>query len=68
VLVMPEKKTLMDIIMSGDISISAETLLKIYGRINSNPLTDNITQTLELIKEVQGEPMQLRLPYNLEIK
>jgi len=42
VLVMPEKKTLMDIIMSGDISISAETLLKIYGRINSNPLTDNI--------------------------
>ena len=68
VLVMPEKKTLIDIIMSGDISISAETLLKIYGRINSNPLTDNITQTLELIKEVQGEPMQLRLPYNLEIK
>ena len=68
VLVMPEKKTLIDIIMSGDISISAETLLKIYGRINSNPLADNITQTLELIREVQGEPMQLRLPYNLEIK
>jgi len=68
VLVMPEKKTLIDIIMSGDISISAETLLKIYGRINSNPLTDNITQTLELIKDVQGEPMQLRLPYNLEIQ
>jgi len=68
VLILPEKKTLMDIILNKEISISAETLLKIYGKMSSNPLTDNISRTLELIRDVQGEPVQLRLPYNLEIQ
>ena len=68
VLVMPKKKTLIDIILNREISLSAITLLKIYGAMNSNPLTDNITKTLDLIKDVQREPMQLRTPYNLEIQ
>ncbi len=68
VLIMPEKKTLMDIILSRDISISAGTLLKLYGKMNSNPLTDNISKTLELIRDVQNEPVQLRVPYRLEIQ
>ena len=68
VLIMPEKKTLMDIILNREISVSATTLLKIYGTMNSNPLTENITQTLDLIKDVQREPMQLRIPYNLQVQ
>ena len=67
-LILPEKKTLMDIILNREISISAVTLLKIYGTMNSNPLTDNISQTLELIRDVQNEPVQLRLPYILDIQ
>ncbi len=68
VLVFPEKKTLMDILLNREISISAVTLLKLYGMTNRNTLTDNISRTLELIRDVQGEPVQLRLPYNLEIQ
>ncbi|OPX27083.1 MAG: signal peptide peptidase SppA [Candidatus Cloacimonas sp. 4484_140] len=68
VLVFPEKKTLMDILLNREISISAVTLLKLYGMTNRNPLTDNISQTMELIRDVQHEPVQLRLPYNLDIQ
>ena len=68
VLVFPEKKTLMDILLNREISISAVTLLKLYEMTNRNPLTDNISQALELIRDVRGEPLQLRLPYNLDIQ
>ena len=68
VLIMPEKKTLMDIILNQEISLSAVTLLKIYGAMNSNPFTDDISQVLDLIKDVRGEPIQLRTPYRLKVQ
>jgi len=68
VLIFPEKKTLIDILLNREISISAVTLLKLYGMTNRNPLTDNISQTMELIREIQHEPVQLRMPYTLKIQ
>ncbi|MBN2018226.1 MAG: signal peptide peptidase SppA [Candidatus Cloacimonetes bacterium] len=67
-LVFPEKKTLMDIILNRELSLSAVTLLKLSDMMSSNPFADDVSQILDLITTVQGEPVQLRIPYSFKIQ
>jgi len=67
-LILPEKKTLIDILLKSDLGISAVTLLKLYAGDLEVPFVKQFDEGAELLKSSLNDPFQLRMPYQLTIQ
>jgi len=67
-LILPEKKTLIDILLKSDLGISAVTMLKLYAGDMELPLAKQLKEETDILKFTLNDPMQLRMPYQLIIQ